>query len=103
LTYIDFTTKCVFNGSDIGKEYSAKIILEKCGESQQLSLVSKNNISRNAKQNRSIQSEREPKLSANQHLVLGKVWEELVNPIEQYNNTPYQLRKRKKKKIIRSF
>jgi len=101
LTYIDFTTKCVFNGSDIGKEYSAKIILEKCGESQQLSLVSKNNISRKTKQNRSMQLERESKLSFDQHLVLGKVWEELVNPIEQYNTIPYQLRKRKKKKIIR--
>jgi hypothetical protein len=31
LTYIDHNTKCVFNGSDIGKEYSAKGILEKCG------------------------------------------------------------------------
>src|SRR6187549_170146 len=30
LTYIDHNTKCVFNGSDIGKEYSAKGILEKC-------------------------------------------------------------------------
>ena len=31
LTYIDHNTKCVFNGSDIGKDYSAKTILEKCG------------------------------------------------------------------------
>jgi hypothetical protein len=31
LTYIDGNTKCVFNGSDVGKEYSAKGILEKCG------------------------------------------------------------------------
>ena len=31
LTYIDHNTKCVFNGSDIGKDFSAKSILEKCG------------------------------------------------------------------------
>src|SRR6185503_5899145 len=29
LTYIDFRTKCVFNGSDLGKEYSAKGIMER--------------------------------------------------------------------------
>ena len=34
LTYIDHHTKCVFNGSDIGKDYSAKAILEKCGIAQ---------------------------------------------------------------------
>ena len=38
LTYIDHTTKCVFNGSDIGKEYSSKAILEKCGQTQSFSL-----------------------------------------------------------------
>ena len=34
LTYIDHKTKCVFNGSDIGKEYSANSILAKCGVPQ---------------------------------------------------------------------
>ncbi len=29
LTYVDFKTKCVFNGSDLGKEYSAKGIMER--------------------------------------------------------------------------
>lgn len=32
LTYVDHRTKCVFNGSVIGKQYSAKGILERCGE-----------------------------------------------------------------------
>ena len=31
ITYVDFKTKCVFNGSDLGKEYSAKAILERFG------------------------------------------------------------------------
>jgi hypothetical protein len=30
ITYVDHTTKCVFNGSSLGKEYSAKRILERC-------------------------------------------------------------------------
>lgn len=31
ITYVDHKNKAVFNGSDIGKIYSAKAILEKCG------------------------------------------------------------------------
>jgi Relaxase/Mobilisation nuclease domain len=31
ITFVDYETKCVFNGSDLGKEYSAKRILERCG------------------------------------------------------------------------
>ena len=30
MTHVDHTTKCVFNGSDLGKQYSAKAILERC-------------------------------------------------------------------------
>ena len=31
ITYVDHTTKNVFNGSNLGKEYSAKAIEERCG------------------------------------------------------------------------
>jgi hypothetical protein len=31
ITFIDYTTKNVFNGSSLGKEYSAKAIEERCG------------------------------------------------------------------------
>ncbi len=30
ITYVDHQTKCVFNGSDLGKQYSAKAIQERC-------------------------------------------------------------------------
>jgi hypothetical protein len=32
VTYIDHTTKCVFNGSTLGKDYAAKAIEQKCTE-----------------------------------------------------------------------
>ncbi len=32
ITYVDHRTKCVFNGSLLGKQYSAKGILARCGE-----------------------------------------------------------------------
>jgi len=31
ITYVDIKTKCVFNGSDLGKGYSAKGVLERLG------------------------------------------------------------------------
>jgi len=30
ITYVDHTTKCVFNGSALGKAYSAKAVLQRC-------------------------------------------------------------------------
>jgi len=38
ITYVDHKTKTVFNGSDLGKEYSAKAILERCGLKESISL-----------------------------------------------------------------
>lgn len=32
ITYVDHRTKCIFNGSDLGKQYSAKSILERCNQ-----------------------------------------------------------------------
>lgn len=94
LTYIDHKTKCVFNGSDIGKEYSAKSILAKCGINQPL-----------AEQKESVQSKisnkEMPSLPADhpgQKQEATSVLEELMKPVEQLNYTPYELRKRKKKK-----
>jgi Relaxase/Mobilisation nuclease domain len=35
ITYVDHQTKCVFNGSILGKQYSANGILERCGMSSE--------------------------------------------------------------------
>lgn len=37
ITYVDHRTKCVFNGSTVGKPYSAKGILERCSEAKEQS------------------------------------------------------------------
>jgi hypothetical protein len=96
LTYIDHNTKCVFNGSDIGKEYSAKGILEKCGVKQLT-----------ADQDKSIQSETLPEkrellpdseLQQEQTQDSSKLLDILMTGKEEYNYLPYELRKLKKKK-----
>lgn len=38
ITYVDHRTKCVFNGSDLGKEYSARRIQERCQQPIEKSL-----------------------------------------------------------------
>jgi len=96
LTYIDHNTKCVFNGSEIGKEYSAKGILEKCGI-QQLT----------PDQDKSIQSEitsekkelfPDSELQQKHTQDSPKLLDVLITAKEEYNYLPYELRKPKKKK-----
>jgi hypothetical protein len=47
ITFVDHRTKCVFNGSDLGKEYSAQGIVIRCqkGEIQQPSFVQPGELS----------------------------------------------------------
>ena len=95
LTYIDHTTKCVFNGSDIGKEYSSKAILERCGQSQLFSLqetIHDKKVS--IKRNKSTVLDPAPDLKKD----LSKTIEIIINPAEEFSYVPYDLKKRKKKK-----
>lgn len=39
ITYVDFKTKCVFNGSNLGKEFSAKGVLEQLKPEQKLEVL----------------------------------------------------------------
>ena len=98
MTYIDYKTKCVFNGSDIGKEYSAKSILEKCGITQTLPLQEKIFIRKKI----SITERQEFKLELNTHQNnkqnLSNVLEVIIKPVEENTYLPYELRKQKKKK-----
>jgi hypothetical protein len=96
LTYIDHNTKCVFNGSDIGKEYSAKGILEKCGIKQLT-----------PDQDKSIRFEKSPEkkellpdseLQQEHTQDSAKLLDILMAAKEEYNYLPYELRKPKKKK-----
>lgn len=95
LTYIDHTTKCVFNGSDIGKEYSAKAVLEKLGQAQQfdatkLSIQQSPLTGRHQMLSPGKQLDIKPDLS--------KLVDVIITPTEQYNHLPYELRKKKKRK-----
>jgi hypothetical protein len=94
LTYIDHNTKSVFNGSDIGKEYGAKAILEKCGITQIL-----------PSSQRPIQAM--PTKSLNEQIIdqdqyhekiPTQLMDDVISPSEELNYLPYELKKRRKKK-----
>lgn len=96
MTYIDHTTKSVFNGSDIGKEYSSKAILEICGQSQSFPLqetIRDKKVS--VKKNEPTRLDRAHDLRKD----MGKTLDIIINPTENLSIVPYELRKQKKKKI----
>ncbi len=95
LTYIDHNTKCVFNGSEIGKDYSAKAILEKLGITQSLSSEKKNE-SRQLNKTESISSDHT--IAKEQKQELSDLLDVVITPTDQYNYLPYELRKKKRKK-----
>ena len=94
LTYIDHNTKCVFNGSDIGKDYSAKAILDKCGVGQTITPIQ---ISTENKISKVNSIELSPEKNKQQNLYLSKMIEGIISPTEQCQFVPFELRKRKKK------
>lgn len=102
LTYVDYRTKCVFNGSDLGKPYSAKGIQDRCVQNDQLKQdepqINQQATNHQGHQNNSSEKEQafiKDLLTATN---LGKVAEELLQPTEAHNYLPHQFKKRKKKK-----
>jgi hypothetical protein len=90
ITYIDHRTKCVFNGSEIGKQYSANAILEKCKNWDQNSLPEQYIIkTKSAKTKESDFTE-----NRIQNISTAK---ELFASTTQ-SNLPYELGKRKRRK-----
>jgi hypothetical protein len=97
LTYIDHNTKSIFNGSDLGKEYSAKRILERCG----LALEFPQQVNERKPEQISIQTASKDPEDSFEHEhkpELSKTLEILLNPSTDYEGIPYELRQQQKKK-----
>jgi Relaxase/Mobilisation nuclease domain len=108
LTYVDHQTKCVFNGSALGKAYSAKAIRERC--SQSVSIDDKVTLKAGEKEQLSqgqnnampmqLPLSKEHKVVEQSTLILtiGKALDTLMQPEYAQNYLPYQLKKKKKKR-----
>jgi len=90
ITYVDHKTKCVFNGSHLGKQYSANAIQQRCAV--ELSLINKDSQLQHA-------------FNANDKEIsqvktgLSKVVTDLIEPVNnQYTHEPSEQRRFKKKR-----
>lgn len=109
ITYVDHTTKCVFNGSKLGKQYSAKAIQERC---ESISPVEQKRGSSDSKKLQGITSQTthskinatsfgddfQSNKSVGSDLVMGQLLDILTQSEQAANYVPYQLKGKKKKR-----
>lgn len=109
ITYVDHTTKCVFNGSTLGKQYSAKAIQESCtfinlGQQKMTSLVNEKSqeITFETPKSEIIASLFGDNFRDNKYIgsstIMGQLAEMLMQSEQTANYLPYELRNKKKKR-----
>lgn len=95
ITYVDHVTQSVFNGSNLGKEYSAKGVLESCAVNiLKLERTHNSSISFFSENFQNLESKEYVKANLSEILLRG----ERIN-----DHVPKQLKQKKKKKIRRSI
>lgn len=104
ITFVDNNTKCVFNGSDLGKQYSAGALQSQIDitENPLLKNADEKKTEIDSKSGRSIQrnvSIKEHKHSSKDKAShSNKMLEQLLTPKEQQFSVPFELLKKKKNK-----
>jgi hypothetical protein len=109
ITYVDHTTKCVFNGSTLGKQYSAKAIQERCAsinltEQKMTNLVSEklHEITFEAPKSEIVAALFGDDFRDNKYIgsstIMGQLAEMLMQSEQTANYLPYELRNKKKKR-----
>lgn len=108
ITYVDHVTKCVFNGSALGKPYSAKNIRERCGVPlvYPVAETKERQVGKSDRQDRRAEkAQHHPPISNDTfRLLIGELFEQLFQQEFVPDYVPYELsiRKRKKKRKRRS-
>jgi Relaxase/Mobilisation nuclease domain len=94
ISYVDHKTKCVFNGSELGKQYSARMILEKYNRE----LKAKEKITIDSQQTIPHYPQKEVPISTSLKSDVSNVLENVSEPVSIGNYMPFQLKKSRKKK-----
>ena len=108
ITFVDNQTKCVFNGSDIGKQFSAASLQNRISnvdsEVNQKDVLQKEESASeySDSSSRRLQFQNDNEKTTNKTLATESVLEQLLMPKRQNENVPFQL-KRKKKRKKRNF
>jgi hypothetical protein len=92
MTYVDHQTKCVFNGSDLGKPYSANQMQERCSPKH----VEKQQPPQQLQKQEQAQTVEQPSHRAT--LDLSSALAPLLQSEKENNSLPYELRKDLKRK-----
>jgi cellobiose-specific phosphotransferase system component IIB len=93
ITYVDHHTKCVFNGSDLGKQYSAAGIQQRCLQ-QSVRQDEHEGLRQSSQQDRGW----EHKQSAEFNTGLLETLANAIGPTEDKNYVPNQLKNQKKRR-----
>lgn len=97
ITYVDHRTKCVFNGSDIGKQYSIKGLTERCGERNKQPTLNQDFVKQQASKTHLPEAHgSEP--AAQQNKADKNLLETLVQPEHSSDYVPHQLKRKAGKK-----
>jgi hypothetical protein len=105
ITYVDHQTKSVFNGSDLGKGYSAKGIQERCKPAT----PSQSNINLQLQPTKQLKAQKQG-TGQEQQLTIQqagtspspKLLDELLQPSQSNDYLPHQLKKSRKRKRKRT-
>jgi hypothetical protein len=106
ITFVDNQNKCVFNGSDLGKGYSAAAIQSKLATAPTGNTIKQDekesgHSSGSMSKELTVSKDKEKSIS----IATSKenVLDVLLSTKEQYDNTPYSLLKKKKRKKRKDF
>lgn len=100
ITFVDNQNKCVFNGSDLGKGYSAAALqshIISTGVEHFKNEVTKN-VDTTDKSKDSLQKDLSAQEQQEQSVKNESLLEVLISPKQEFGNTPFQLLKKKRKK-----
>jgi len=101
ITYVDHRTKCVFNGSDLGKQYSANGIQERCKPIAPLQLIpvlQQQLTKQGEAEKHGTKEELRPAMGQAAAITVPKIVGEFLQPAQSNDYLPHQLKKTKKKK-----
>jgi Relaxase/Mobilisation nuclease domain len=101
ITFVDNTTKCVFNGSDLGKGYSAAAIQSRLAEStvdKQIEKKDEKTGSSSSGSQKEFTEHQTKEKSVSTTSNTEKPLDILLSTKEQYDNVPGNLMKKKRKK-----
>jgi Relaxase/Mobilisation nuclease domain len=98
ITYIDHRTKSVFNGSALGKPYSANGIQERCNSHGSPVEIVKGSKGAGEEKKQSEKQLISQPLEKEKSAADNNLLETLINPKEGFDYVPWQLKKSKRKK-----